>query len=77
MGSKKLGVLRDSSVGELEARIVELKTELAKERALISSGTRAEKPAKIRNARRQVARILTIINEKRPRAGNGATGGKK
>ncbi|MBI4210129.1 MAG: 50S ribosomal protein L29 [Candidatus Diapherotrites archaeon] len=65
MGSKKLAVLRDNSTPELEAKIVDLKSELVKERALISSGTRAEKPAKIRNARRQVARILTIINEKK------------
>ncbi len=62
--SKKLAVLRDSSVIELESRLVELKTGLSKEKALVASGTRAEKPSKIRNARRQIARILTIINQK-------------
>ena len=64
MGSKKLAVLRDNSTEELEAKILELKTELSKEKAIIASGTRAEKPAKIRNIRRQIARILTILNEK-------------
>ncbi|HLC79036.1 MAG TPA: 50S ribosomal protein L29 [archaeon] len=64
MGRKKLNPLRDNSVKELEVKILTLKTELSKERASISSGTRAEKPSKIRNARRQIARLLTIINEK-------------
>ncbi len=64
MGRKKLTALRDNSIEELEGRILELKQELSKEKALISSGTRAEKPSKIRNARRGIARILTIIGEK-------------
>ena len=64
MGKKKLAVLRDNSVEELEAKLVELKNELSKEKAMIASGTRAEKPSKIRNTRRQIATILTIINEK-------------
>jgi len=64
MSSKKLAVLRDNSVEELEAKILELKTELSKEKAIVASGTRAEKPAKIRGIRRQIARILTILNEK-------------
>ncbi|MEK6958198.1 MAG: 50S ribosomal protein L29 [archaeon] len=62
---KKLAVLRDNSVEELEAKIVDLKNLLSKEKAMVSSGTRAEKPSKIRNTRRQIARILTIINEKK------------
>ena len=64
MSSKKLAVLRDNSVEELEAKMLELKTELSKEKAIVASGTRAEKPAKIRELRRQIARILTILNEK-------------
>ena len=64
MSSKKLAVLRDNSVEELEAKLLELKTELSKEKAIVASGTRAEKPAKIRELRRQIARILTILNEK-------------
>ena len=64
MSSKKLASLRDNSVEELEAKMLELKTELSKEKAIVASGTRAEKPAKIRTIRRQIARILTILNEK-------------
>ncbi|MCR4368427.1 MAG: 50S ribosomal protein L29 [archaeon] len=64
MGKKKLAQLRDNSVEELESKIVDLKNVLSKERATIASGTRAEKPAKIRNTRREIARILTLIGEK-------------
>lgn len=64
MGRKKLVALRDNSVEDLEAKMADLKKELSKEKATISSGTRAEKPSKIRNTRRQIARILTIIGEK-------------
>ena len=64
MGAKKLAQLRDNSVEELESKIVDLKGELSKEKAQVSSGTRAEKPSKIRKTRRQIARIMTIIEEK-------------
>lgn len=64
MGKKKLVALRDNSVEDLEAKMTDLKKELSKEKATISSGTRAEKPSKIRNTRRQIARILTLIGEK-------------
>ncbi len=70
--AKKLEALRDSSAQELEAKLVELKTTLSKEKAQVSSGTRAEKPAKIRNARRQIARILTIMGEKKAKASAAA-----
>ncbi len=66
---KRLEALRDSSIKELEAKLMELKATLSKEKAQVASGTRAEKPAKIRNARRGIARILTIIREKRAKAG--------
>lgn len=62
---KKLAALRDTSIEELEAKLLEVKGELSREKAMVSSGTRAEKPAKIRNARRQIARILTIIGQKK------------
>ena len=63
--SKKLAALRDSSLEELESKLLELKGTLSKEKALIASGTRAEKPAKIKNTRRQIARILTIKAQKK------------
>ncbi|HZX20647.1 MAG TPA: 50S ribosomal protein L29 [archaeon] len=65
MGKKKLAVLRDTSIPDMEEKIVELRGILSKERAVISSGTRAEKPSKISNTRKQIARLLTLINEKK------------
>ncbi|VVB76349.1 50S ribosomal protein L29 [uncultured archaeon] len=49
---------------ELNAKAIEMKQELAKERAVIASGTRSEKPGKIRKLRRDIARILTALGAK-------------
>ncbi len=49
---------------ELNEKAIELKQELAKERAVIASGTRSEKPGKIRKIRREIARILTALTMK-------------
>ncbi|MFH1390709.1 MAG: 50S ribosomal protein L29 [Candidatus Diapherotrites archaeon] len=65
MGKKRLAILRDNSVEELEGKLVDLKNDLSKEKAMVASGTRAEKPSKIKNTRRQIARILTIVAEKK------------
>lgn len=45
-------------------RLVELRADLAKERSQTASGTRAEKPARTRNLRRTIARVLTAMNAK-------------
>jgi large subunit ribosomal protein L29 len=50
---------------ELTTQAIELKQELAKERATVASGTRSEKPGKIRKLRREIARILTAIQAKK------------
>jgi len=65
MGKKRLAILRDNSVEELEGKLIDLKNDLSKEKAMVASGTRAEKPSKIKNTRRQIARILTIVAEKK------------
>jgi large subunit ribosomal protein L29 len=49
---------------ELTEKAMELKQDLSKERAVIASGTRSEKPGKIRKLRREIARILTAISMK-------------
>lgn len=60
------------SPADIEQKVVELKQELAKERASIASGTKSENPGKIRKLRRDVARLLTIKRQKEGsvRAGN-------
>jgi len=48
----------------LMAKAIELKQELAKEKATVASGTRSENPGKIRKLRRDIARILTAMTAK-------------
>lgn len=66
----KADEIRATSVPEMQDRLAELKAELLKEKATIASGTRAEKPSKIKALRRGIARIITIINEKKAEAKN-------
>lgn len=63
----KTSELRELGIVELEEKLVEMRTNLAKERATIASGTRAEKPATIGNLRKGIARVLTIMAEKQPK----------
>jgi large subunit ribosomal protein L29 len=55
---------------ELNEKALELKQELTKERALAASGTKSEKPGKIRTLRREIARILTALEQKKKEAVN-------
>jgi len=68
MTKKTLGELRGIAPAELKEKMAGLKADLAKERAVIASGTRPENPGKIRKLRRTLARILTILREKEVRA---------
>ena len=49
---------------ELEKKIFDLKKELMKARAQISQGTAPEKPGRIKEIRRTIARIWTIKKER-------------
>jgi ribosomal protein L29 len=55
---------------ELTQRAIELKQELAKEKGIVASGTRSEKPGKIKALRREIARIFTAMNSKKKEAMN-------
>ena len=50
---------------EINAKVLELKQELAKERARISAGTRSENPGKIKKLRRDIARMFTELNKRK------------
>ncbi len=67
--------LRRQSVAELEERVKTLKRQLFTFKVQHGQGQLA-KPAQIRQARRDVARILTIISEKRRAEKSAAAGGK-
>jgi len=64
MASKKtLTTLRDKSVDELRARERDLREQLFKLRFQRATG-RVENPMKMRQVRREIAQIETLINER-------------
>jgi large subunit ribosomal protein L29 len=61
---KKTAEIRELTVAEIKEKAAGLRRDLAKEKAVIASGTRPENPGKIRSIRRDIARMLTILKEK-------------
>jgi len=74
MTKKTISQLRGLGTSELEEKLNQARAQLAKERSIKSSGTRPEKPATIRNLRKQIARCLTIITEKKSKTSKGGIG---
>ena len=60
----KINELRELKQEDLKSKIVELRKELIVLNAKRARGTTLEKPALIRNTRRTIARILTLMNPK-------------
>jgi large subunit ribosomal protein L29 len=60
---KTINELRDRTVEELRAKERELAQQLFVLRLNKSTG-QLESPAKVRNARRELARVLTVLREK-------------
>jgi large subunit ribosomal protein L29 len=63
MKSNNTAELRDKTVDELQTRERELSEQLFKLRFQRATG-RIESPAKMRQVRREIARIQTLLNEK-------------
>lgn len=61
--------IRDMSVEEMRAKLRELRAELARERSVAAAGGSLENPARIRELRHTIARILTIIREVEKKGG--------
>ena len=59
----KTSELREMTVGELQRKVGELRRELLSTR-IQHAGQQLKNPLKLRETRRQIARILTIMNEK-------------
>jgi large subunit ribosomal protein L29 len=59
----KVNELRDKSIDELNTRERELREQLFKLRFQRATG-RMENPMKIRDVRREIARIKTLLNER-------------
>lgn len=62
--NKKLGELRAASEKELNEKILVLRGDIAKEKAINASGTRPENPKKIKKLKKTIARALTILAQK-------------
>ncbi len=61
----KANELRELGAEELEQRIREKAKELADMRLKHKSGAAVDKPVRMRNMRREVARMKTVQNERR------------
>lgn len=62
---KALKELRSKSDQELIEELQELRTELRNLRTKIQSGGAVENSAQVKNIRKTIARILTILNERK------------
>ena len=56
--------IRSMSKEDLDAKLNELKKELIKLNAQISTGTTPKSPGQVRQIKKNIARILTIMSEK-------------
>jgi len=61
----KSSKIRDMSDSELSAKLFEFQKELNSERGMLASGGRTSNPGKISELRRSVARVLTIMQERK------------
>ena len=55
--------IRDMSLEEMEARLAELRSELAREKAVAAGGGALENPGRVKELKRTIARVLTIMRE--------------
>ncbi|MDH5732822.1 MAG: 50S ribosomal protein L29 [Candidatus Bathyarchaeota archaeon] len=62
----RLKDIRAMSSEERRKRLGELRTELVRLKTMIKAGGSIDNPARVRELRKTIARILTIENEKKP-----------
>jgi large subunit ribosomal protein L29 len=60
----KMREMREMSAEERKSRLTELRTELTRMRTMARVGGAVENPSRIRDLKRTIARILTVMNEK-------------
>ncbi len=71
----KISEIKSLSIAELNARVKELNMELFNLRFSNASRTLAN-PVQIRNVKREIARVKTVIREKELSSANGGYDGK-
>lgn len=59
----RVSEIRKMSNEERERRLMELRTELMRARTIVKAGGALDNPSRIRELRRAIARILTVMNE--------------
>jgi large subunit ribosomal protein L29 len=67
--------IRDMNIDEMKAKLMELRSELARERAIIASGGSLENPGRVRELKHSIARLLTIIKETQKKGGARSSAG--
>lgn len=63
--------LRDQTVEELQATLIDTKKELFELKNEIKVNKKIEKPHQLSEKRRNVARLMTIMNEKKTQSARG------
>lgn len=63
MAILKSNEIRDMNLEEMRMKLAELRTELAREKAVAAAGGSLENPGRVQELRRTIARLLTIMNE--------------
>jgi large subunit ribosomal protein L29 len=63
MPTMKMREIRDMSKEERVRRLSELRTDLVRMRTMVKAGGAVENPSRIRELKKTVARILTVMNE--------------
>ena len=66
--------IRSMTIDEIESKLAEFKEKLFKQKIQKSLG-QADNPYKIRNSKKEIARLITILAEKRSK--NGEKRGKE
>ena len=61
---KVMKELRELQTPELDTRLKEFKKELLKLRIEVGAGTGTESSGKVRRTKKNIARILTLLNER-------------
>ncbi len=74
----KIKEIRSMSEEDLKAKLEELKKELVKANAQISTGTIPKSPGQVKQVKKSIAKILTILKEKskevkKPKEGDSKT----
>jgi large subunit ribosomal protein L29 len=65
MALLKSSKVRDFADAELKAKLFEYQKEMNSERGLLASGGRTSNPGKLRELRKTIARIITIMHERK------------